>query len=442
MSYPVIIQGGMGVAVSGWRLARAVAVTGQMGVVAGTALATVQARILQQGDPGGHLRRALDHFPVSAVAERIWNAYYVPGGIEPGTPFKPTPMPSLTPSVALTELTVVASFAEVWLAKEGHDGRVGINLLEKIQLPTIPSLYGAMLAGVDYVLMGAGIPRSIPGLLDALARGEPAAMRIDVSGDAPDAPTFLNFDPSCIFAGKAPALARPEFLAIVASATLAITLARKSNGAVNGFVVEGATAGGHNAPPRGAMQLTPTGEPLYGPRDLPELAKIRDLGLPFWLAGSHANPEKISDAIATGASGVQVGTAFALCDESGIFPELKRRFRELVRSGAARIFTDPLASPTGFPVQGNPTRRHALGCRRIRRPFPDLRPGLSPPALPPVRRNGRLPLRCGIPRRLRAKGRRCRRSQWPEVPVQRPDCHRWSRSIQGRRRRAADHHLR
>ena len=30
-------------------------------------------------------------------------------------------------------------------------------------------LYGAMLAGVDYVLMGAGIPRTIPGILDSLA---------------------------------------------------------------------------------------------------------------------------------------------------------------------------------------------------------------------------------------------------------------------------------
>jgi nitronate monooxygenase len=351
MSNPIIIQGGMGVAVSGWRLARAVALTGQMGVVSGTALAVVQARILQQGDPGGHLRRAFDKFPVPAIAERVWNQFYVPGGIAPDASFKFAAMPNLTPSAAFLELTVLANFAEVFLAKEGHGGRIGNNLLEKIQLPTLPSLYGAMLAGVDYVLMGAGIPRSIPGALDALARGEPASMRIDVAGDAPDVPTLLSFDPRSIFEGPPPALARPHFLAIVSSATLALTLARKSNGPVNGFVVEGSTAGGHNAPPRGAMQLTLEGEPIYGPRDLPELPKIRDLGLPFWLAGSYANPEKISDAIAIGAAGVQVGTAFALCDESGIFPELKRKFRELIRNGAARIFTDPLASPTGFPFK-------------------------------------------------------------------------------------------
>ena len=64
MAHPVIIQGGMGVAVSGWRLARAVAQAGQLGVVSGTALASVFARQLQLGDPGGHLTRAAARFPL------------------------------------------------------------------------------------------------------------------------------------------------------------------------------------------------------------------------------------------------------------------------------------------------------------------------------------------------------------------------------------------
>ncbi len=34
---PVVIQGGMGVGISGWRLARTVAMTGQLGVVSGVA---------------------------------------------------------------------------------------------------------------------------------------------------------------------------------------------------------------------------------------------------------------------------------------------------------------------------------------------------------------------------------------------------------------------
>jgi nitronate monooxygenase len=103
-----------------------------------------------------------------------------------------------------------------------------------------------------------------------------------------------TFDPAAFCGGSAPLLKRPDFLAIVASATLAITLARKSNGQVNGFVVEGETAGGHNAPPRGALQLNVAGEPVYGPRDVADLEKIRELGLPFWLAGSYGHPGKLA----------------------------------------------------------------------------------------------------------------------------------------------------
>jgi len=51
--HPAIIQGGMGVAVSGWRLAKAVSSLGQLGVVSGTALDIVLVRRLQQGDPEG-----------------------------------------------------------------------------------------------------------------------------------------------------------------------------------------------------------------------------------------------------------------------------------------------------------------------------------------------------------------------------------------------------
>lgn len=348
--HPKIIQGGMGVAVSGWNLARTVSLLGQLGVVSGTALAVILARRLQMGDPGGHLRRALDQFPIPAIAERVYQQYHVPGGKAPTQPFRLTAMPTLRPGPAFVELTVVANFVEVFLAKEGHAGLVGVNLLEKIQLPTLPSLYGAMLAGVDYVLMGAGIPRAIPGILDRFARGEPADLRVDVEGALPGEEYVNAFDPASLGLGGIE-LKRPRFLGIVASATLAMTLARKSSGRVDGFVVEGETAGGHNAPPRGPLQLTPAGEPIYGPRDVPDLVKIGELGLPFWLAGSFGQEGKLAEALRLGAAGIQVGTAFAFCEESGIHPDLKRQAIALSRAGQARVFTDPVASPTGFPFK-------------------------------------------------------------------------------------------
>ena len=341
----------MGVAVSDWKLARAVSRLGQLGVVSGTGLAIVLARRLQLGDPDGQLRHALQNFPVPGVAGRVLAEYFIPDGKAPTAPFKPAAMPTLQYSPTLMELTVAANFVEVFLAREGHDGLVGINFLEKMQLPTLPSLYGAMLAGVDYVLMGAGIPRSIPGALDRLARGEPAELKIEVAGALPGEEFVSKFDPKEFCSGGAPALKRPQFLGIVASATLAMTLAKKANGRVDGFVVEGDTAGGHNAPPRGPMQLSAGGEPVYGARDVADLEKIRELGLPFWLAGSYGQPGKLAEALRLGAAGIQVGTAFAFCAESGIQPGLKHQAIQLSRAGTARIFTDPVASPTGFPFK-------------------------------------------------------------------------------------------
>jgi len=350
-SHPKIIQGGMGVAVSGWHLARTVSRLGQLGVVSGTALAVVLARRLQLGDPDGAMRDALKHFPFPQMAEQVIAQHYIPGGKSAETPFRLTAMPTIRLRRDLLDLTVIANFVEVFLAKQGHSGLVGINYLEKIQIPTLPSIYGAMLAGVDYIIMGAGIPRAIPGVMDQLSRGERVELKLDVEG-AGSADSFATeFDPREFCGGTPPSLKRPYFLGIVASATLAMTLAKKASGQVDGFVVEGPTAGGHNAPPRGAMQLTPSGEPLYGPRDAADLDKIRALGLPFWLAGSYGRPGKLAEALQLGAAGIQVGTAFAFCEESGILPELRQQAFALSRKSGMVVFTDPLASPTGFPFK-------------------------------------------------------------------------------------------
>lgn len=352
-----IIQGGMGVGVSNWRLANAVAARGQLGVVSGTGLAPLLMRRLQSGDPGGHMRRALANFPLPRVAERILAKYFVAGGIDAQAPFACIQRPDIDLSPETLDLTVAANFVEIWLARQGHRNPVGINYLEKIQTPHLASIFGAMLAGVDYILMGAGIPRFIPGVLDAFAAGQPASYRLDV--DHADGQIFsCHFDPAAYWADPIrspgtplPTLTRPHFLAIVSSSTLAITLARKSNGRVDGFVIEGPTAGGHNAPPRGPLQLNDRGEPIYGPRDVPELEKFRDLNLPFYLAGGMGHPGKLAQALALGAAGIQVGTAFAFCEESGIDPALKRDILARARAGTIDVRTDPLASPTGFPIK-------------------------------------------------------------------------------------------
>jgi nitronate monooxygenase len=350
-SLPIVIQGGMGAGVSGWRLARAVSAAGQLGVVSGTALDTILTRRLQRGDAGGHVRRALSRFPIPGVARRIVDRYFVAGGKRQDERFKAKPVPAAKPSRQLTELLVAGNFVEVFLAKEGHNGPVGINYLEKIQLPTLPSIWGAMLAGVTWVLMGAGIPRAIPGTLDRLAEGQPVELRLDVKDAQAGEEHFTRFDPGEFSPGHHPTLARPRFLAIISSATLGNMLVKRSNGRVDGFVVEGPTAGGHNAPPRGQMALSVEGEPIYGKRDDPDYTAMRNLGLPFWMAGSCAEPQHVAAARQKGAAGVQVGTAFAYCEESDLDAQLKEQVLALSRDGQARVKTDPVASPTGFPFK-------------------------------------------------------------------------------------------
>ena len=352
MGHPQIIQGGMGIAVSGWNLARATSQQGALGVVSGTSINSVLARRLQLGDLGGHIRRALEHFPVPQIAEDVLNTYYREGGKGADESFKLAPMYKVKTSLAGLRLTVVANFVEVFLAKEGHDGKVGINFLEKIQIPHLASAYGAMLAGVDYVLMGAGIPRQIPGALDTLSQHLKARYKLSVDDQPTGEETFTEFDPAEVVGVPANVvLKRPYFLAIIASATLALSLSKKASGHVDGFIIEYPVAGGHNAPPRGQLKLTDSGEPIYGPKDDVDLAKIAEIGRPFWLAGGYGGPDRLQRAQEHGAIGIQVGSAFSLCNESGVDPALRQKALHSIVENGIRVYTDATASPTGFPFK-------------------------------------------------------------------------------------------
>jgi NAD(P)H-dependent flavin oxidoreductase YrpB (nitropropane dioxygenase family) len=339
----------MGVNVSSWRLASQVARRGQLGVVSGTALDAVLARTLQDGDPGGDLRRALAHFPDQDMAGRILDRYFRDGGRPPGTPYRPNPTLTLNPSRDVVELSVLGNFAHVWLAKEGHDGLIGINFLEKVQMATPSAALGAMIGGVDYVLMGAGIPREIPQLLTDLAARRKGELTVDVYDSTRRHTTSV--DPVALLGDRLPILHRPRFLAIVSLHSLASYLFRDDDIRPDGFVVEGPTAGGHSAPPRGKLTLDDDGQPLYSPRDHADLGAIAKLGLPFWIAGASGTPEALTEARAAGAEGIQSGTIFALCDESGLEPSLRKQLLDELGAGLLNVRNDPRASPTGFPFK-------------------------------------------------------------------------------------------
>ncbi|MFQ5538440.1 MAG: nitronate monooxygenase [Gemmatimonadota bacterium] len=350
---PLIIQGGMGAGVSNWRLANAVSRQGQLGVISGTAMDQILVRRLEDGDPGGHCRRALEAFPIPGVAAELLDRFFRPEGRAEGEPYTSLSLLSRTLTPLQQKLLVASNFVEVFLAREGHENPVGINLLTKIQIPNLPSLYGAMLAGVAVVLMGAGIPREIPGSLDRLARHESATIRLDVVGGSGADDETLTFDPAVVW-GKTPTpgpLERPRFLPIIASNSLATMMVRKANGRVDGFVVEGPTAGGHNAPPRGKPEFNERGEPLYGPRDEVDLGKLAALGLPFWVAGGAGSPRGLREAREAGAAGIQVGTLFAFCVEAGLTAEVRDEVVRRAVCGELDVLTDGRASPTGFPFK-------------------------------------------------------------------------------------------
>ena len=344
-----IIQGGMGVGVSSWGLARAVSMQGQLGVVSGTALDTTLVRRLADGDVDGALRRAIRAFPDPVFASEVLERYFRPQG-RGGEAYPALRMLSHKADPFRERLLVLANFVEVFLAKEDHQGQIGINYLTKIRLPTLPSLFGAMLADVDYVLMGAGIPWDVPGALDALARGESAELRFDIAGDTGAPPERLTFDPAWTGLARR-SLRRPGFLPIVSSHTLATALIRRATGSIEGFVVEGPTAGGHNAPPRGRGTTDSLGQPVYGARDVADLDRIAALDLPFWLAGGCGSPEKLREARAAGAAGVQVGTLFAFAAESGLGADMKDEVVRRATRGQLSVMTDGRASPTGFPFK-------------------------------------------------------------------------------------------
>lgn len=363
MQLPQIIQGGMGVYISTPFLANACSRAGALGTVSCVAAERVLARALQAGDPEGHYRRALEHFPFPDIAERIIKTYFIKDGKTADVKFKRIPAFSMQSRRDLIELTIAASFSFIWLAKEGHNGLISVNYLEKVQIPHIYHLTGALLAGVDFVTMGAGITLQIPGVLDAITAGGTPSYRVLVEGSKNGTET-ISFNPGTFFNGKFPEVKRPAFLPIVSTDVLASLMTKRlPANSIQGFVVEKPTAGGHNAPPRMKGVFDKTGQPVYGPKDDVCFKNLESLDIPFWIAGSLASPEGLAEAHALGAVGIQAGSIFALSNNSGMKSSYRSEMRRLGYKGKLAIRTDPSASPTGFPfkvAQLNGTQSEAV----------------------------------------------------------------------------------
>jgi nitronate monooxygenase len=86
-------------------------------------------------------------------------------------------------------------------------------------------------------------------------------------------------------------------------------------------------------------------------RDVVDFEVLRNLNVPFWIGGGITSREDVNDAISLGASGVQVGTLFAYCDESGMDPVLRREVLDTLRVASVDVRTSLRASSTGYPFK-------------------------------------------------------------------------------------------
>jgi NAD(P)H-dependent flavin oxidoreductase YrpB (nitropropane dioxygenase family) len=342
----------MGIGVSSWQLARAVARRGEIGVISGTGIDSVVVRELQDGDPHDRVS-VLTDYPDAAITDEIIGRFYNPEGREEGEPYDLLKMHRFEPTAESQRILAAATYTEVRLAKQGHDGIVGMNLLAKLKRYSLPCIYGALLAGVDMISIGAGIPLEEAKQISKLANGEPAELRLDVDtsqAEGVDDDFAYRFDPSVV-ADPPPQLDRPAFLPIVSSDVLARILDTKlPDEHVDGWVIEGPTAGGHNAPPRN-KNYREDGTPIYDERDQADLEAVRALGKPFFLAGGYGSPKGLRFARSIGAAGIQVGSLFSLTDESGYPASTTRKLVRGLHTGEVSVQTDGRASSTGFPFK-------------------------------------------------------------------------------------------
>ena len=343
---PIIVLGGMGVDISSKYLAGAVAKAGEFATLSETGGATRIARVLQDGDLGGHVRTSLASFPNQAMVSYAFDKFYREAGRlervrgKLGKHYRPVPKYvlenriDLAAGVPLVEmLTVLDAFEQVVTARRLAQGNgfIGMNGLGKIPLPMPAALYGAMLGGADYTARGAGVKADIPAVIDTLYAGNRVDYPIAVDY-APEGSRWqqatIGFDPAPY--GGSPA-SKPEFWAI--AGTVAGAQHYVDNGAA-AIVYERRIAGGHNMPD-----------------SIPEdpYEDFLQLGVPVIMAGGAAS--EYGNVAQLDGAGVQIGSLFAASQESGLSSLERGKVVMSALLGRLQVRSDKGVSPTGYPFE-------------------------------------------------------------------------------------------
>ncbi len=340
---PRLIQAGMGIHVSSAHLANRASRLGALGVVSGAALRHVIIEDIRAGD--AESIAVARTFPVRRYVDEL--LAFAPGGAR-HTHAVPIDTPDSERGRLPKRLSVMAAYVEVLRARRGHRGKIGINVMWKCTLTALPTIYGAMLAGVDALLCGAGVPMELPDIVRRMRAGEDLEY-LPLTGTGTHVRLKISED------GTAPLLSSmpvPRMIPILSnyafSKRIVDNWAKEHATRPFAFVLEHHEAGGHNAPPRNKSEFTEQDDiDRY-------FDKVKALGVPIYVAGAFAeggSGRDLESWIARGAYGIQVGSRFALCSDSGMRADLRERIIAANAQATLHVTTSPAMSPTGYPLK-------------------------------------------------------------------------------------------
>lgn len=334
----------MGAYISNYRLANLTARLGALGVVSGVGLRHIVLEAIRRGDE--EAIETAKGFPLVGYVKEL--LHFAPGGFKHSWP---TPQDSTDPRYCdlPRQLSAITAYIEVMRAKRGHSGKIGVNIMWKCALTVLPTIYGAMMANADALLCGAGVPMELPDIVHSLRDGRDMEY-LPLTGTGTNARLKVSEDDSSHYLS---ALEPPAMLPILSNFAFPKRLLdvwERSYGGVRpaAFVLENHTAGGHNAPPRNKVEFAENDD-IGSYFD-----KVADLGVPVYVAGAFEHGGTRGDLLdwtARGAYGIQVGSRFALSDESGMRRDLKDAIIEANRAGGVSIKTGNIVSPTGYPFK-------------------------------------------------------------------------------------------
>jgi nitronate monooxygenase len=253
-----LVQGGMGVGVSAHRLAGAVAAEGGVGTISSVDLRRHHPDLMERTsglDPGEAAKQAIDEANLEAISREIAAARDLAGG----------------------------------------RGLLAINVMRAVSAYAA-SVKRALEAGIDAVVVGAGLPLDLPDL----AQDHPRAALIPILSDA-------------------------------RGVQLIVKKWERKKRLPDAIVIEHPRlAGGH----LGAARIADLHDPRFEFENvIPQsLAFLRSAGIereiPLIAAGGIRSCEDIARVQALGAAAVQLGTPFAVTIEGDAHPEFKRVLAE------------------------------------------------------------------------------------------------------------------